>query len=412
MPNTNSCPPRVFALASSFYTPALERPFLQALAVGSQEISVSSVPYNQLHTFLLDPSSAIPEDTPAAVILFLRLEDLIRFELAAGTEGASLEEVCLSAFRKRTEEFLEVLTRMARVRLTVLLCPSGRGAYDLKFLGNALRVAEHKIAAELRRQQRHLVIAWQEFERAGMPEHCFNPSGDRLGHVPFSPEGLEALARFSVAQRERLPVTTLSRKAESNSSALEQFLASLETDVKVAPLTAEDEQQAVNIARHTTHFINLPNRKWAEGSIQAMASGGEGWGVRVRDRFGDYGVSGALTFSVEERAMRIGLLFLSCPVLGRLVEHAVLGWMANLAEQRGMEWIEVPFTAGRDNQVLLKFLAEMSGKPAGMNASGGEQVFRIPVQGLAERAVRQAPSPATAGAMLAALQAEAVPLSV
>ncbi|MBV9622858.1 MAG: hypothetical protein JOZ14_02650 [Acidobacteria bacterium] len=411
MPNTNSCPPSVLVVASSFYTAALEPPFLNSLGPRTAEVSLSSIPYNQLHTFLLDPGSAIPEDTPARVVLFLRLEDLIRFELAAGTQGRTAEEAGVLAFRKRSEEFLEVLGRVARLRLAVFMCPSGRGAYDLKFLGNGLRVAEHKIMAELRRQQRHLVIPWTEFEAARMPENCFNPSGDRLGHVPFSPAGLKRVAEFVLAQWERLPVTVLAKRAESTSSALEQFLATLETEIRTAPLAPEDEQQAVNVVRHTTHFVNLPNRKWMEGGIQAMAAdrpGGEAWAIRVRDRFGDYGVSGAVTFGMEENVMRVGLLFLSCPVLGRQVEHAVLGWLANVAEQRGAEWIEVPFIAGRDNQVMLKFFKALSREPA----SGGDQLFRLRVEGLSERAVRQAPCPAIAGTILNSLQVDAVPLSV
>jgi hypothetical protein len=410
MPNSSSCP-HVLVLASSFYTPALERPFVQALGERTEEVSVSCIAYNQLHTFLLDPSTAIPENTPAAVILFLRLEDLIRFELTAAVPGSPAAEDCALAFRKRSEEFLDVLARVARLRLTVLLCPSGRGAYDLKFLGNTLRVAEHKIAAELRRQQQHLVIPWSEFERWRMPEHCFNPSGDRLGHVPFSPEGLEALAKFSVAQWDRLPLTTLPARTENKSSALEQFLASLETEIRVAPVAPEDDEQAVNVVRHTTHFINLLNRKWQEGGIQAMAAGvpgGEAWSIRVRDRFGDYGVSGAVTFGIEARVMQIGLLFLSCPVLGRQVEHAVLAWIGSVAEQRGAEWIEMPFTSGRDNQVMLKFFSDLSGEPA----SAGDQLFRLPVQGLAARAIRQAPSPDTAGKILNTLQADPIPLSI
>ncbi|MBV9340118.1 MAG: hypothetical protein JO159_04415 [Acidobacteria bacterium] len=398
-------------MASSFYTAALEPPFLNSLGPRTAEVSLSSIPYNQLHTFLLDPGSAIPEDTPARVVLFLRLEDLIRFELAAGTQGGTAEEAGVLAFRKRSEEFLEVLGRVARLRLAVFMCPSGRGAYDLKFLGNGLRVAEHKIMAELRRQQRHLVIPWTEFEGSQMPEHCFNPSGDRLGHVPFSPAGLERLAEFVLAQWERLPVTVFAQRADTSASALEQFLATLGTEIRVAPLAPEDEPQAVNVVRHTTHFVNLVNRKWMEGGIQAMADGapgGEAWGIRVRDRFGDYGISGAVTFAIDKGVMRVGLLFLSCPVLGRQVEHAVLGWLANLAEQRGAASIEVPFTAGRDNQVMLNFFRDLSREPA----PSGDQLFRLPVEGLGVRAIRQAPNPATAGAILNAMQADAVPLSV
>ena len=134
-----SDPARIFVLASSFYTAALERPMLQALIAADTTLPVQCVPYNQLHTFLLDPHSAIPEDTPAKVVLLLRVEDLVRLELVAldpADPGAM--KACVNAFRERTEQFLDVLSRMSRLALTLVICPSGRGAYKIDFLGSAI----------------------------------------------------------------------------------------------------------------------------------------------------------------------------------------------------------------------------------------------------------------------------------
>ncbi len=415
--SANSSSTCSLVLASTFYTPALERPFSEALGRALEAYSVSCVPYNQLHTFLLDPRSVIPEGTPAAIVLLLRVEDLVRLELVAlGHITTGAADRCIRAFRERTEEFLDVLRRMSRVSLTTMICPSGRGAYDLKFLGNAVRVSEHKIAAELRRQQRNLVISWSEFERAAKPENWLNSAGDRLGHVPFSPEGLEALARFCVGQLDRMPTTILSPQADGHGTAdLERFLSSLELEMKVTPLIEEDEQQAINLVRHTTHFINVLDRKWELGGIRALAASaprGEAWTVSVRDRFGDYGVSGALTIGIENCLVRVGLLFLTCPVLGRQVEYAFLGWMAKLAEQRGADYIEVPFTAGRDNQALQSLLAILAGEPSGSNtasvSSGGARSFRLRVEGLADQVVREAPNSASVKAILSKLQVEQV----
>src|SRR5215469_508742 len=361
MPLTQSGSASVLVLASSFYTAALERPFSKVLARENKEVGLSSVPYNQLHTFLLEPSSVIREDTSTSVLLLLRAEDLIRFELIV--KGKALE-ACFAALRERTEEFLNVLSRVSRSRLTVLLCPSGRGAYDVSFLGNAVRVSEFKIAAELRRQQRHWVMGWQEFESAAKLQGCFNASADRLGHVPFSPEGLSALANHFVARLDRMPVTLLSPNGgTSGSTDLEHFLSTLNMEIEIAPLAAPDEQKIIDLVRHTTHFINIPGRKWEGGAIQNLDSGahkGEAWVVRVRDRFGDYGLSGAITFGIQENIMQVGLVFLTCPVLGRQVEYAFLEWMAKVALERGASDIDIPFTAGRDNQNLESLLANLT----------------------------------------------------
>jgi hypothetical protein len=395
----------VLVLASSFYTAALEVPFTQALAKGGHTRSVVCVPYNQLFTFLLDPRCVIPESVDASVVLLLRVEDLIRLELAQHRANGS--DSILRLLRQRTEELVDVLSRISRLRLTIMMCPSGKGAYDVEFLGNATRVAEHKILSALRSRQKHRVVAWSEFERTAQPSNWFNPAGDRLGHVPFMPEGLDALADFFVGQLDRMPIDRLmSQSAGGDVMDLERFLTSLDVGMTIAPLSAEDEQPVLDLIRHTTHFVNLPNQKWDEGRLRP--AGGEGWVVRVHDRFGDYGASGALTFDFEANVMRIHLLFLSCPVLGKQVEYALLTWMTQLAEQRQAERIEVPFVRGRDNQGLNGLLARLAEEASASEITAlptsAEYRFRLQVPGLAERVGKESQSLAVVSAILSKMQ--------
>lgn len=401
--------PRKLVLASSFYTAALERPFSEVLKNSESELSVGCVPYSQLHAFLLDPSSVIAEDTPAVVIVFLRIEDLIRLELASGTQSPSDIEERVRTLRRYSEQFLDVVRKISHLRLTILICPSGRGHHDTRCLGNDVRIAEYKIAAELRRQQRHWIIDWPEVENSATMVDLFNRSADRLGHVPFSPHGLEALANFCVARLDQMPSTVLARSKAEVKANLQTFLAGLNIHMDVRLLTDQDEEQVVNLVRHTTHFINRLDHKWERGAIRALAAeapAGESWAIRVRDRFGDYGLSGALTFGIEGRVMQIGLLFLTCPVLGKQVEYVFFAWMAGLAATRGADWIEVPFISGRDNSVLQNLLAVLADEPASRNTwSEPGSVFRLKVPGLAQKAVAHAPNPSSVDVVLAGLRA-------
>jgi hypothetical protein len=407
MPSNRVLPVSTLALASSFYTVALERPFGQSLARHGLPHTVVCIPYNQMHTFLLHPNSAIPDDDPRNVILLLRVEDLIRMELAVLGPGPEAAGACIRVFRERTEQFLEVLGQMSHLCLGVMICPSGRGAFDTSFLGNVIRAAEHKIAAELRRQQRHLVISWSEFEGSGALANWFNPSGDRLGHVPFSPEGLDALASFLVGKLDEIPSNVPARTMSGHGIAdLGRFLSTLNVQMPVAPMAPEDEREVLNVLRHTTHFINLPHGKWDSGVSGLMASvpGGEAWTIRVRDRFGDYGVSGVLIFAVECGVMRVGLLFLTCPVLGKQVEYALISWVADIAERQGVHLIQVPFVSGRDNHGFQTFLTRMGAEEV---RTGSDRFFSIPVRGLSDRAALEAPDPASARAIFPTTQATA-----
>ena len=158
-----------------------------------------------------------------------------------------------------------------------------------------------------------------------------------------------------------------------------------------------------------THFINVPARKFENGEMRRLADHGEAWTVRVRDRFGDYGISGVATFNWEAggRIMRAGLLFLTCPVLGRQVEYGFMAWIAHLAEARGAELIEIPFNAGRDNHGFKKLLEDV----AGVSMQGAETIFRLPVPGLVDAITRKAPDPSLLSSMMVNTQFDRVPLS-
>lgn len=411
MPSSTPNPSSVLILGSTFYTAALEKPFAEALANRGYPHRVACVPYNQLYTFLLNPQFLLPQSSAASVVVFLRMEDLIRLELVQlGKDNSARQtEALVPVFRQRSEELLAILGQISRLRLTVVLCPGARGAFDTGFLGNGPRIAEHKIAAALRMQRRHLILGWSEFERAAKPGSWFNLAGDRLGHVPFTPEGLNALAEFVAAQLERIPNVTLEDHAEGGSDLdLKRFLASLNVEVSVAPSAVDDEQALLDLVRHTTHFINLVGRKWDNQGLRALLSDEpdrECWVVRVQDRFGSYGVSGAVSIEFEAGVMRIELLFLSCTVLGKQVEHAVFGWLAQIAEERRASYIEVPFERGPDNQGLNALLALLEAEKESIAQSPGfVKSFRLAVKGLTDRVTAEAPNASVVPVILSRME--------
>jgi hypothetical protein len=411
MPSSTPNPPCVLALASTFYTAALEKPFAEALANRDYPHTVACVPYNQLYTFLLNPQSLLAPNTSAGVVVFLRVEDLIRLELVQfRKDNASQMETLLSVFRQRTEELLAILGQISRLRLTVVLCPAARGAFDIGCLGNAPRIAEHKIAAALRTQRRHLVLGWSDVERQAKPGNCFNLPGDRLGHVPFTPEGLKALAEFIVGQIERVPSVTLESDSKGgNDLDLKRFLASLEVEVSVAPLAADDVQALFDLVRHTTHFVNLASHKWDTDSLREVfttASNRECWVVRVQDRFGSYGISGAVSFNCNAGVMHIRLLLLSCTVLGKQVEHAVFGWIAQMAEERHASFIEVPFERGPDNQGLSILLGRLAREGSASQGPVDSQDFRLSATGLAGRVSAEALNPEAVPTILSRMETQ------
>jgi FkbH-like protein len=63
-------------------------------------------------------------------------------------------------------------------------------------------------------------------------------------------------------------------------------------------------------------------------------------GMRLADRFGDSGVVGLVIAAPRSREMwEIEVLLLSCRVIGRRAESALLAWLGGAALERGATWL-------------------------------------------------------------------------
>ena len=66
--------------------------------------------------------------------------------------------------------------------------------------------------------------------------------------------------------------------------------------------------------------------------------GNIGFAVRLKDRFGDYGlVSVVLCVAEEERSLRIDTWLMSCRAMGRTLEHLVMNQLVERARLAGYE---------------------------------------------------------------------------
>jgi 3-oxoacyl-[acyl-carrier-protein] synthase-3 len=125
------------------------------------------------------------------------------------------------------------------------------------------------------------------------------------------------------------PVAPEVRQAASVASgvSLAGFVASLSVEVDFSPAREHPAKVSEVVAR--AKDFTLGNGQDAD-EIAGRAD--EVVAVSVRDRFGDYGVSGAVGLHRADGVCLVDLFSLSCPVLGKEVEDAVLGEILRRAE--------------------------------------------------------------------------------
>ena len=81
--------------------------------------------------------------------------------------------------------------------------------------------------------------------------------------------------------------------------------------------------------------------------------------VRVVDRFGDYGLVGVLMYESEVDRYKVDTFLLSCRVLGRGVEHALVSWLGQRALKEGKSFVEFTYLPTGKNFPALEFITSI-----------------------------------------------------
>lgn len=128
------------------------------------------------------------------------------------------------------------------------------------------------------------------------------------------------LARTAQYQSER------QRTAEASQAAnLDEYLASLQLVAQIGPATADETARIAQLTQRTNQF-NLTTRRYAPGEIEKMQQSPDCavLAMHVRDKFGDYGLTGAAIVMHEHGIARIDTFLMSCRILVRRLEDALL----------------------------------------------------------------------------------------
>lgn len=150
----------------------------------------------------------------------------------------------------------------------------------------------------------------------------------------------------------------------AQTQSLPEFLKSLDIEVAIQPLEPADEARADQLLQRTNQFNIRPSlRSLAELHALSLDHELEILTVRTRDRFGDYGLVGLLIFHCEGTTLHLDHLVLSCRALGRTVEVRMLRHLAQLADQRLKQNLEIKFESTPRNQPAYNFLCDISHAP-------------------------------------------------
>ena len=142
-------------------------------------------------------------------------------------------------------------------------------------------------------------------------------------------------------------------------SSRDEFLSSLEIVCTFQSALQAPLSRAVQLLAKTNQF-NLTTRRHSAAEIEEFASAANGQAavVRVRDRFGDVGVVGLALARTQGGACYIDSLLLSCRVIGRGIETAILAHISEQALRAGANRLVGEFIATKKNAPCENFYTD------------------------------------------------------
>lgn len=140
-----------------------------------------------------------------------------------------------------------------------------------------------------------------------------------------------------------------------------ELLERLELAVAIAPAAPADHERIAQLTQRTTQ-LNASGVKRTPAELRDVLARGElqGLAVRVRDRFGDYGLVGAVLFRAGGGTVTAETFLLSCRALGRHVEDAMLVELARRGRDLGCARLEIPVVETARNVPLREFCAALA----------------------------------------------------
>ena len=124
-------------------------------------------------------------------------------------------------------------------------------------------------------------------------------------------------------------------------------------------MVASDVARTAQLTQKTNQ-LNLTTRRYTDADIEAMlrSGGSRVYVTRAEDRFGDHGLIGVMIAHTTDDHWQLDSLLLSCRVIGRGVETAMLSYLLADAQASGGSRLSAQFIETAKNAPAAQLLAQ------------------------------------------------------
>jgi FkbH-like protein len=213
----------------------------------------------------------------------------------------------------------------------------------------------------------------QQIKGAAVPEIGDRPENyikaiDRCGYFEVT-----SLTKDDANRSDMYKANLERGKAQIQYTDYDEYLRSLEMRAEILPFCALYAQRIAQLTNRSNQF-NLTTLRCTQEEIERLATDSHYITLygRLTDKFGDNGIVCAVIGEVEQPLLHIRLWLMSCRVLKRGLEYALMGELVKLAWERGITELRGYYRPTAKNGMVHDFYDKQGFTLASEDEGGGK----------------------------------------
>jgi len=155
---------------------------------------------------------------------------------------------------------------------------------------------------------------------------------------------------------------------EQSTKNIDDFLKQLDIKVKIKKANKFTIPRISQLTLKTNQF-NLTTKRYQEEDILKFSNDNKmivGC-AQIEDKFGDSGITNAFVIEKNDKEWKIDTFLLSCRIIGRGIENAIISYILQEAKDHGVEKVRANFIPTKKNKPAETFLSDYGFKKENEN---------------------------------------------
>jgi hypothetical protein len=340
---------------SNFDARPIEPALRRALSSSGVEAGVGFTERAEMSRYMVAPNS--DTEQISGTIILVRVEDWLRDGLLSGKSGDAWAREELKAKVKEFASELSILVHRGKP-VWFIGCPSTGWVTEHYKLTSLCRTYSNLLSARIGNAPQIKTLTWP----AALPANFEDRAADHANNVPFTQSAFEILGELLGSEITRLLAQQSDPPAVSGGSPeLAAYLAGLQVRITLMPAQPSDQNHVDHIIRSAASFsLTGEQPNISDSEVNAVIASERCVLISVLDRLADHGPSGVIAYRESEKTLVVDWMSLTCPVLGKQVEFAVLSGLTEMAKEHGCERIAFEYRPSARNQPIRNFLESVA----------------------------------------------------